>query len=104
MILLDAAVTPSSQALVVGINADILFSIIAFLCITLGSWMVLALRDHKAKTEAALKEKVDVSEFNRAVALILDSNKEQMKGRERFFEWDRKVRQRSEFPGPKDDL
>ena len=34
-------ITPSSQALVVGINADVLFGIIAFLLITIGSWIIL---------------------------------------------------------------
>lgn len=96
-------ITPSSQALVVGINADVLFGIIAFLLITIGSWIILMIRDHRQKTEAALNTKVGIDEFTRAINLILDSNKEQMRGRERFFEWDSRVRQHSKFPGPSNE-
>lgn len=113
MMLLEAAaaaVQQSSQAMVVGINADVLLAIIGFLLCTVSGWIVLELRDHKAKTEQALADKVSQKELGatkeiilQRIELILESNQKQMSGQKEFFEWERERRAKSRYPDPNND-
>jgi hypothetical protein len=106
--LLDASqvVTPSSQAMVVGIPAEALLAVIGFLLAVMGGWIILMIRDHKAKTEAELAKKVDRETFTRfeknldeKFEMVLQSNRKQIEGPREFMEWDRRREHLSRYPG-----